>query len=131
MDQSTQAVHAFLLAMQPVRDALGDFIRKLNRRTEVKIVSTYEPQMYLSSDFGVSAELHNGAVIDFWIELSFEKTSWQVSYSVLRHDPDEDGSHSERKFPVEMVHSAPDLPKNLLVAIERLRQASETDDLFR
>ena len=54
--------------MEPVRGALGDLVRRLNKRSEVKLVTTYNPQMFAATDLGVSAELHNGAVIDFWID---------------------------------------------------------------
>lgn len=117
--------------MQPVRDALGDFVRRLYLRREVKIVSTSYPQMSTATAFGVSAELHNGAIVDFWVDLSSNKTNWQMEYSVMRHDPDEDGSHPERDFPAETIESASDLPDRLQAAIESLVNASESPELFR
>ncbi len=117
--------------MQPVNDALGYFIELLYRRPEVKLVTTYKPQMSLSQDLGVSAELHNGAGLDFWIDLRFGDAAWQMEYSVQRHNPDEGGSHSELDFPKETIESVSDLPKRLLAAIERLQEASATDALYR
>jgi hypothetical protein len=120
-----------LAATQPVRKALDDLLRRLNLRPEVKIASVYYPQMHPSTDFGVSAELHNGAVIDFWIDLFFETTTWQMEFSVLRHNPDEDGSHCEQDFPAESIASVSDLPNRLLAAIEKLAKASDMEQLFR
>jgi hypothetical protein len=93
----------------------------------------HNPEMFSSTDLGVSAELHNGAVVDFWIDFDLrpEDTAWEIHYSVERHDPDEDGSHTELDFPKETIRSMSDLPKTLLAAIERLQKASSTDALYR
>jgi hypothetical protein len=130
MDTKTQHVREFLASMHPVRDALGELVRQLYRRQQVKLVRTYNPDASLSPDFGVSAELHNGAVVDFWTELRSTDSSWQVEYSVLRHDPDEDGSHTVVSFPTETVQSARELPKILLAAVESLRAASGDERLY-
>jgi hypothetical protein len=131
MDSSTQAVRAFLVSMQPVRDALDDLLRRLYKRPEVKIVHTYVLEATPSPDFGLSVDLHNGAVIDFWIELRSEDTSWQLEYSVQRHDPDEDGSHTEVEFPRQSIHSVLDMPATLIAAIKALESASANDALYR
>ena len=133
MDADTRIVHDFLAAMDPVRDALGDLVRSLYQRPEVKLVTTYNPQMFASTDLGVSAELHNRAVVDFWIDFDLRSgdTAWEMHYSVERHDPDEEGSHTELDFPREIIRSMSDLPKTLLAAIERLQKASATDTFYR
>jgi hypothetical protein len=131
MDPETRTVRAFLVAMQPVRDALSDLVRRLYERPQVKLVTTYNPRMFASTDLGVSAVLLNGAVVDFWIDLSFEETAWRIEYSVQRSDPDEDGSHTELDFPPETIRSVSDMPTTLLVAIGRLQKASATDAFYR
>ena len=130
MDTNTQHVREFLSSMHPVREALGELVRQLYRRQEVKLVHTYNPEASLSPDFGVSAELHNGAVVDFWTELGSTDSSWQVNYSVLRHDPDEDGSHIVVSFPTETVQSVRQLPRILITAVESLRAASSDERLY-
>lgn len=131
MDQSTEAVRAFLVSMRPVREALDDLLRRLYKRPEVKSVHTFALEVALSTNFGLSADLHNGAVIDFWVELRSEDTSWQLEYSVRRHDPDEDGSHTEVEFPPQSIHSALDMPSTLIAAIRALESASANDALYR
>ncbi len=131
MDDSTRAVRDFLFSMQPVREALGDFLPDLYKRAKVKYVTVYDPKPYPSSDFGISIELHNGAVVDFWIELNARDAWWELTYSVQRHNPDEDGSHSEADFPPRKVESATELPRFIVAAIQELRQKSSDDTLFR
>jgi len=126
-----EPVQAFLIAMTHVRDALGDFIRALYRRPEVKLARIYHPSAYVSSDFGVSVELKNGAVVDFWIELERKDPVWEMTDYVSRHDPDEDGSHTEADFPVKKIASAHELSAGILGAIEELRRKSVDDILFR
>jgi hypothetical protein len=131
MDSNSQAVVDFLVAMRPVREALDDLLRQLYKRAEVKLVHTYAVEATPSPDFGLSADLHNGAVIDFWLELTFDRTSWQLEYSVQRHDPDEDGSHTEKSFPAQAILSAHELPAILVDAIRELGRASADDTLYR
>ena len=85
----------------------------------------------LSSDFGVSLELHSGAVVDFWIVMEFEATSWELRYSVMRSDPDEDGNHVEVEFPSQTITSVKDMPSILIAAIKALELASRDDSLYR
>jgi hypothetical protein len=131
MDSNTQAVVDFLVAMRPVRAALDDLLRQLYKRPEVKLVHTYAVEATPSPDFGLSADLHNGAVIDFWLELTLERTCWQLECSVQRHDPDEDGSHTENSFPPQSIRSARDVPSTLVDAIKELARASADDTLYR
>ena len=104
---------------------------RLYQRVEVKRASQYDPGPYLSCDFGVSAELRNTAVVDFWVELSSTDTGWDVIPSVSRHDPDEDGSHTERELGNRTVPSAKALPAALLKALRDLRGSIGDDTLFR
>jgi hypothetical protein len=131
MDTNSKAVVDFLIAMRPVREALDDLLRQLYKRAEVKIVHTYAIEATPSPDFGLSADLHNGAVVDFWLELTIEGTCWQLEYSVQRHDPDEDGSHAEKTFPAQSILSAQELPAALINAIRDLERASADDTLYR
>jgi hypothetical protein len=131
MDQRTEIVRAFLVSIQSVREALADLVRQLYKRREVRLVSTYNPEVCLSQDFGVSAALHNGAVVDFWITLSNQDTSWLMEYSVRRHDPDEDGCHTEKAFSSQTIESVGDMQRMLLAAIEEMRQASVNEALYR
>ena len=131
MGPSTQAVHAFLAAMKPVRTALDDLLRRLYKRPEVKIVHTYALEVTLSTDFGLSAVLRNGAVVDFWMELEWEKAFWQLVYSIQRHDPDEDGCHTEVAFPSRSINSVLEMPSILIAAIRELEEASVNDSLYR
>lgn len=131
MDSYSQAVVGFLSAMRPVREALDDLLRQLYKRAEVKLVHTCPIEATLSPDFGLSADLHGGAVIDFWLELTFERACWQLEYSVQRHDSDEDGSHAEKSFSPQSIRSALDLPTALINAIQDLKQASTDDTVFR
>jgi hypothetical protein len=131
MDSNSQVVADFLVAMRPVREALDDLLRLLYKRAEVKLVHTCPVEATPSPDFGLSADLHNGAVIDFWLELKFDRTCWQLEYSVQRHDPDEDGSHAEKSFPPQSIRSAPELPAALINAIRELERASADDTLYR
>lgn len=131
MAEAHKNVQEFLAAMGPVREALGDFVRALYKRAEVKLVHAFHPLAYLCSDFGISADLRNGAVVDFWIDLEQVDSEWQMRYSVQRHDPEEEGSHSEHDFPVQNIDSAMNLPAAVLSAIEDLRRASAEEKLFR
>src|SRR4051794_31751227 len=107
--------------MRRVRDALDDLLRRLYKRSEVKIVHSYYLEATLSPDFGLSADLHNGAVVDFWLQLTSEGTLWELQYYVARHDPDEDGSHREVEFPSKPIHSVLEMPSVLITAIEALK----------
>ena len=131
MDSDSRAVVDFLTSMQPVREALHDLLRQLYKRAGVKFVHTYDVEATLSPGFGLSAELHSGAVIDFWLELTFECDCWVLEYSVQRHNPDEDVSHAEKSFPPQSIRSALDLPTALINAIQDLKQASADDSIFR
>lgn len=131
MDSNSEAVLDFLVAMRSVSEALRDLVRQLYKRAEVKIVRTCVVEATLPSEFGVSADLHNGAVIDFWLELTFESNCWQLEYMVLRHDPDEDGAHTEKLFPAQTIHSAQELPASLINAIRELERASADSTLYR
>jgi hypothetical protein len=131
MPDENAVVREFLASMVPVREALGDFVRALYKRPEVKLVHTYHPLAYSCSDFGVSAELRNEVVVDFWIELDQKDSQWELSYYISRHDPDEDGSHSERDFAAQKIGSATKLGAAILEAIDDLRHASLDDALFR
>jgi hypothetical protein len=131
MDTNTQAVRAFLESMQSVQEALDRLFRQLYERPAVKVVHTYHLRVKPSSDFGLSAELHNGAVVDFWIELASESTGWELEYYVARHDPDEDGSHREVEFPAKTINSVLEMPSILTAAIEALENASAIESLFR
>ena len=131
MDSNTQAVAKYLAAMRAVREAMDDLLRQLYQRAEVKLVHTYVVESTPSPDFGLSADLHNGAVVDFWLELTFDSTSWQLAYSVQRHDPDEDGSHTEKSFPVQAIDSALEMPSILIAAIKELARASTDGHLYR
>lgn len=131
MDDGTSAISHFLSGMEPVRDLLGDFLRELYKRPAVKLVSIYHPEAYPSSSFGISTELRSGAVVDFWVELETKDSFWEMTYSVQRHDPNEDGSHSEADFPPERIESAADLPGAILAAVQTLRERSADDKLFK
>jgi hypothetical protein len=131
MDSKSQAVVDFLVAMQPVREALDDLVRQLYKRAQVSQVHTYPVEATPSPDFGLSADLHNGAVIDFWLELTLERTCWHLEYSVQRHDPTEDGSHAEKSFPPLSIRSSLDLPATLIGAIRELERASTDNRLYR
>ena len=131
MDPSTRVVSTFLESMRSVREALDDLLRRLYKRPEVKLVHTYRPEATPSPDFGLSADLHNGAVVDFWLELQWDGTSWELEYFVARHDPDEDGSHDEILFPTKSIRSVLELPSALVTAIKALEDASATETLFR
>ena len=130
MDSSTHTVFEFLKSMAPVREELGRLVHDVNRRSEVKLVSTYNPQMLPSTDFGVSAVLHSGAVVDFWIELRFESDFWTVECSLFRHDPEEEGAHVELAFPDTIIKSVADMPKILLTALGQLREASSNPRFY-
>ena len=106
-------------------------VRGLYKRPQVKLVRQCNPEPYMSFEFGVSAELRNGAVVDFWIEVSATDTGWDVHPEVMRHDPDEDGSHPEFDLGNRSVTSAKDLPGTLLQALRELREAIGVDTRFR
>jgi hypothetical protein len=126
-----EPVHEFLAAMETVREALGDFLRALYRRPEVKFANLFHPSAYVSSDFGVSVELKNGATVDFWIDLKAKGELWELTYYVARHDLDEDGNHTEADFPSRNIASGLELPPAILAAVNELRRTSENDALFR
>lgn len=131
MADASKIVEEFLGTMGPVREALGDFVRALYNRAEVKIIHEFHPLAYTCSEFDISAELRNGAVVDFWVDLEQADSQWKMRYSVQRHDPDEDGSHREHDFPVQRVASAMNLAASIVSAIEDLRRGSADDKLFR
>jgi hypothetical protein len=131
MDDNTRAVHEFLIAMRPVREALGEFVRELYKRPEVKLATEYHPLAYQSSDFGISVDLRSGAGLDFWIELEARGDLWEVTFSIQKRDRDEDGTHNEADFPLQKIQSAVDMPGAILAASEALRQRSTDDTLFR
>jgi hypothetical protein len=131
MDANTQAVIDFLTAMQPVRAALDVLLQQLYKRPEVRLVHTYVVEATPSPDFGLSADLQSGAVIDFWLELTFERSHWKLEYAVHRHNPNEDGSHVVTSFPRQVIHSVLEMPSILTDAISALVRASADDALYR
>ena len=131
MDETTQAVRVFMESMFPVHEELMEIVRVLYKRAQIKLVTTYEPQPYLSCDLGVSAELKHGTVVDFWVEVSATGAGWIISPSVERHEPDEDGSHTEVDLRERSVSSAAALPTVLVDVLRELREAVGNDTLFR
>jgi len=117
--------------MHSVNAALGDLVRELYRQQQVNVVSTYNPAASLSGDFGISAQLHSGIVVDFWIELDCTEASWPIDYSVLRKDLEDDDARDVITFPSQVVESVLDLPKVLVVAVENLRAASSDESLYK
>lgn len=126
-----EPVHEFLVAMEAVRETLEDFLSALYRRSEVKLAKLYHPPAYVSSDFGVSVELKNGATVDFWIELTSKGELWEMTHYVARHDPEEEGNHIEAGFPTRTIVSGVELPPAILAAVVELRRTSENDTFFR
>lgn len=130
-DPKTEAVRAFLSSMEVVRNEIHDFYLVLCRRPEVKSADPWYPRASLYPDLGVSLELKNGARVDFWIETESPNEDWIVASSVLRGEPDEDGTHTEIEFPVQRVSSADQLSCVLLAVIRNLRKVSLQDAIFR
>ena len=116
--------------MYGVREALGELVRELYRRQQVKLVHTCNPDASLRDDFGISAQLHSGAFVEFWIDIEWSDSSWQLNYSVLRRDPDEDSPHTVRSFPAQTIYSAHELTEALVAAVESLRDSSSDDSLY-
>lgn len=131
MADDSAPVQEFLIAMEAVREALGGFVSVLYKRPEIRLIHEYHPLAYIRSGFGISADLRNEAVVDFWIELEQADSQWELSYYIQRHDPDEEGSHTERDFPSQRIGSAMQLPAAIVTAIDDLRRGSSDDKLFR
>jgi hypothetical protein len=131
MDDVTRRIRDFMSAMCEVRDELDEIVRRLYQRAEVRLVKQFDPTPYPAGDFGVSADLKNGAVVDLWLELSLADDGWELHPTVQRHDPDEDGSHTERDFGVRSVGTAMALPAELARALRELRGSISEDWIFR
>ena len=131
MDDDTQAVRRFLAGMHLVFQLLCDFRLDLYRRPQVQSVSVYHPEAYMSYYFGISADLRNGAIVEFWIEVHATDALWETTYYVVRRDPEEDGSHFEAEFTPQTVRTALDLPAAVLSAVQALREKGADDALFR
>ncbi|MCE9637599.1 MAG: hypothetical protein K8T90_18020 [Planctomycetes bacterium] len=127
MDDATRHVRSFMASMEQVRDELGQIVRELYRQPEVQLATQFGPSPYRSCDLGVSAELHGGAVVDFWVDLDATDAGWSVHPTVQRHEPKEDGSHIERDLGARLVCDAAALPGELARALRELR-ASIGDD---
>ena len=54
-----------------------------------------------------------------------------MTHYIARHDPDEDGNHTEAEFPARNIVSGLELPPAILAAVNELRRTSESDTLFR
>ena len=80
----------------------------------------------VGASLGVSAELSDGSVVDWSLDVSCDAQGWLVERAVYRHDPDEDGSHTEIEFPEwegvtleEMVAYLPGAVAELCDSVER------------
>ncbi len=47
----------------------------------------------LSGDFGISADMTDGAVVDWWLEVWQDTVMWHIDYNVHRCEADEEYSH--------------------------------------
>jgi hypothetical protein len=117
-EMDNQAVVGFLQRTADINRRLHDFVVQLWKRPEVTTAQLFPfapkggiafrtaggpSDCELGSDFGVSAELGDGSVIDWWLELWWNSKCWRVECTIFRHDPDEDGCHPIVGFPLHEV----------------------------
>lgn len=143
-EMDNQAVVGFLQIMADINRRLHDFQIQLSKRPEVATAQLFPfapkggiafktvggpSDCELGSDFGVSAELVDGSVIDWWLELWWNAKRWRVECAIFRHDPDEDGCHAIVDLPVHEVAEIDGALATVSGAIDDLFSA-EPPDLF-
>src|SRR5690348_12365300 len=112
MDAESQSVGRFLCAIASIYQRLHEFVVQLWRCPNIKTARLWhftpkgmnahhnvESDRGIWADFGVSAELIDGGMIDWWIEFWWDSQGWKIEHAVYQHDPDEDGSHPVITFP--------------------------------
>src|SRR5262245_26939726 len=129
MDFESQIVGKFLGSIASICQRLNELVVELWRRPDVKTARLWhfvpkeinehrdvETVRGISADIGVSAELIDGSMIDWWIEFWLDSKKWRIEHAVYKHDPDEDGCHPVITFPEQAA-------KTLDGALEALSHA--------
>lgn len=109
MDIGSAYTVRFLMALATAQHTLSHFAGELQNRAEVERVVVYPfkpkvacrmiydarglPTECSGDDFGVSVNLRNGAMVDWWLELYWHEQGWIIEHNVHKSDADEDGSH--------------------------------------
>jgi len=101
MDTQSQYATKLLKVMATNHRRFDDFARQLRSRSEVSsVVSSLHPQQYSVESMlecYVDAELVNGKAICWWLEVTWDNTTWHIETRVLVND--EQGQYTIKEFP--------------------------------
>ncbi|HJW33293.1 MAG TPA: hypothetical protein VJ505_08015 [Holophagaceae bacterium] len=124
-------IHRFLEAMVQLQSDLSDFHQVIRAKAEVVDSTLYkftpraqagdafasgEAGQWLGDEFGLSAELESGTLIDWWIEVWSSAAGWSVSAKVYVRGPEDE----EREVGVKVLDLRTDSSSEALTALKSL-----------
>ena len=107
------AVFEFLQTLTTVHKQLQELAHRLRSYPEVKSVKAHlfvpsnmtqhhwdeeQQKQAVGSDFGVSAELYDGTIIDWWLEARCDESGWSIAANVYKSDVGEEGCHKIAEY---------------------------------
>ena len=119
-DTESKTVAEFLKALMQTHEALNTLACQLRSRSDVKVVKVYpfipsdmnqhhwdeqQREQAICSEFGVSAELHDGSISDWWLEVRCERSGWYAAANIFQSDVGEDGCHRVAGYDEQQQHS--------------------------
>lgn len=140
MDTETASVLTFLEAVANAREGMDQLSRELLGRSGIRNVRFFHdaPKRYtiphwdeeqksygISIDLSVSAELIDGTIIDWSLDISCDTQGWHVEYGVDQSDPGEDGSHRVSEYPVWQGVSLQEMAAHLPTAVAELGSSAD------
>ena len=112
-DTDNKAVAEFLQALMQTQEALNELAGQVRSRSEVKSVKVCpfipsdmtqhhwdeeQQEKAIGSEFGVSAELYDGVMLDWWLEVRCQQSGWYITANIFRSDAGEDGCHQVAEY---------------------------------
>jgi len=146
MKSESETVARFLFAVAGAQEHFWSLVKDLHKRTEVEKATLYpftshkcrrhfpekvEMREVFWSDFGVSANLQDGSVIDWWLEIEWDGDVWAIEANVHKSDPDEDGSHKVIEFAPAQTGSLDEAIAFISAAVENLIATGNRPELFQ
>ena len=134
MDDESEGVIRFLGGIVAAQERLHELARLLRQCPQVHKASVhrfsparitrYDQMMSgsqaIGGEFGVSAQMADGAVVDWWLEVWRGERTWHVDYNVHQSDAGEDGSHVAVAFAGRQAATTGALLISLAEAVEDL-----------
>ena len=112
-DSESKTVAEFLQALMQAHESLSELAGQVRSRSEVKSVKVCpfiptdmtqhhwdeeQQEKAVGAEFGVSAELYDGAILDWWLQVRCQQSGWYITANIFRGDAGEDGCHRVAEY---------------------------------